>query len=830
MFINSCGNSSSNSKSSYNKSIQNLPNPSPPSSGQSSFDSSEQSYPSCAPPQVKRCYEFQIGELPQPEQRNENSIKLFLNSISFPDGPIFSPNGNNCKDTIKLDATYDIKPVDNLRNDKHADPASQPDIYFNYQEDIDTGPIYAIQGSSLVPSIELPYYGNEGSQPRIPITIQPTWNGDTPTASVAPDGIYGVEINAEVDKKNKEGKTIVIGEAQSATGCMVLDNTRPSINIVNPKDEEYLSINKPLMEVSYSDALSGVDLSSFDATLTHNGNIIDLTNRFNLSCDGANYQVSTPLEDGKYFLNTSIKDLACNPTSTSIVFYVCTNPPATPTITTPGDWFSEGTTSNVCATTTSSNISASLLYINNTYVSMQGSIPDPSEETQICFNNVSLAPGLLKAGANSVTVTVINNVGCRATGAGSVTLHPMIKKIIPSAAKPGDTVMILGEGFDAFDPKDSPDKNYVMIGNEKVPLFDSNGNPLYTLALNVSNPPDDPSNAPTVYDELTITIPQDAQTGLVIVVVNGVASGILNPQSNALIICKVPPDKVVSQIAGVGIGVQLAHQPDGSPAVIALTDFTLSTSSTDAEWKYGLEYTAWNSSANRWEQEEIAQVSNIPYSSIPNKFSLYIGSGVTVAVWTSYNSSTQHYELYLGSKWGSDGWAIQRVDSNVLNKKVSVAFDPNRTSTMAAYVGGDGILKLAHFEPGTGWIIDVVETPGNPGIGTISSIDGDIDLKVSPSGNAVIGYVKGIQTSLLQTSSHFLSIATGTFNSSTKQYQWTIEMPTINGQYVESRNPSVGFCAGTQVCITVGAIKKYTILGKLGTDTHFLWSSAFPYL
>ncbi len=251
----------------------------------------------------------------------DNSVKIALMSATLPDGPIFSPAGTGCNLSASLQATYALKPVDSSRTNKDADPSSKPDLYLSYQLVVSSsgGVVRTIEGKEKVPSLS-PGGGNKNPQPRIYITVSTQWDGKDTDGNELADGVYSYVINAQFIKVTKND-TIIVGEAQVASGCFVIDTTPPTITVESPQSKIYDTRTLPIT-IHYSDNLSGVDTS----TLHVIANGTDITSRLTIGQDSAALS-SYLFQECSNTIEVRLSDKACNPTTTSLSFTSVTTPP-----------------------------------------------------------------------------------------------------------------------------------------------------------------------------------------------------------------------------------------------------------------------------------------------------------------------------------------------------------------------------------------------------------------------------------------------------------------------------------------------------------------------
>lgn len=112
------------------------------------------------------------------------------------------------------------------------------------------------------------------------------------------------------------------GNEASASVGITTDNTPPTVAIPAPLDGGTVPTRTPELRVSYSDATTGVNPSTFRATLDGS----DISAAFAVSPPGATATVPTPLANGPHTLVASIADQAGNVKSASALFTVSTGP------------------------------------------------------------------------------------------------------------------------------------------------------------------------------------------------------------------------------------------------------------------------------------------------------------------------------------------------------------------------------------------------------------------------------------------------------------------------------------------------------------------------
>lgn len=98
------------------------------------------------------------------------------------------------------------------------------------------------------------------------------------------------------------------GNEVVASVAVTTDNTVPTLTIAAPGNGSTIQTRTPTLQITYSDATSGVQLSAFHATLDGS----EITTAFSLSPTGATATLSTPLTSGAHTLQAQIADQAGN--------------------------------------------------------------------------------------------------------------------------------------------------------------------------------------------------------------------------------------------------------------------------------------------------------------------------------------------------------------------------------------------------------------------------------------------------------------------------------------------------------------------------------------
>ncbi|MGH7331553.1 MAG: Ig-like domain-containing protein, partial [Candidatus Rokuibacteriota bacterium] len=112
------------------------------------------------------------------------------------------------------------------------------------------------------------------------------------------------------------------GNEASASVGITSDNTSPVLAITAPAHGSAVTTRTPTLSMNYSDATTGLALSSFRATLDG----ADISGTFAATPTGATATVPTPLAEGPHTLTASIADRAGNLASASATFTVSTGP------------------------------------------------------------------------------------------------------------------------------------------------------------------------------------------------------------------------------------------------------------------------------------------------------------------------------------------------------------------------------------------------------------------------------------------------------------------------------------------------------------------------
>lgn len=110
-------------------------------------------------------------------------------------------------------------------------------------------------------------------------------------------------------------------EAVASIG-VTTDNTPPVLTITAPADGSSVSTQIPIITLGYSDATSGVNLSTLQVTMDG----LDVTSAFARTPTGATATLASPLTDGPHTVRASIADQAGNVNSTTATLTVRSGP------------------------------------------------------------------------------------------------------------------------------------------------------------------------------------------------------------------------------------------------------------------------------------------------------------------------------------------------------------------------------------------------------------------------------------------------------------------------------------------------------------------------
>ena len=115
----------------------------------------------------------------------------------------------------------------------------------------------------------------------------------------------------DVELRSKPGGVLTV----SVVG---LDNEDPSIQILEPADGSELNETRPLIRVTFSDGISGIELTSFYAKI----NGVDSTSLFTVTSSQATCQPTTDLPPGGNVVTAGISDKAGNSASATSSFRI----------------------------------------------------------------------------------------------------------------------------------------------------------------------------------------------------------------------------------------------------------------------------------------------------------------------------------------------------------------------------------------------------------------------------------------------------------------------------------------------------------------------------
>ncbi|MBI5359035.1 MAG: hypothetical protein HZA48_00465, partial [Planctomycetes bacterium] len=183
------------------------------------------------------------------------------------------------------------------------------------------------------------------------VTLTAQWDGKNDAGVLLADGSYVYNISAQLvrtkngenekDEKNDgndkdkksakdkskgkdkdEDKTKIIGETSVKSGAIILDATSPVIEVSPSNNELVLSLT-PVIQVTYSDATSGIDTLTFHLSLDDQ----DVTGVSVITPTGATYSVTTPLSGGIHTIIARISDKAANISEVTSTFQIDSTPP-----------------------------------------------------------------------------------------------------------------------------------------------------------------------------------------------------------------------------------------------------------------------------------------------------------------------------------------------------------------------------------------------------------------------------------------------------------------------------------------------------------------------
>ncbi|MBN1407519.1 MAG: hypothetical protein JW956_07015, partial [Calditrichaceae bacterium] len=129
------------------------------------------------------------------------------------------------------------------------------------------------------------------------------------------NAILDTDNNFFFDFNLQNGLNDIHFVAQDAAGnfrydtlSVYLDTTAPVIGSVNPAEGSTVDISRPVIEITFSDDLSGLDFSTLNVLL----NTDNISNDFVINGNIASFSTSAELQDGIYTLDISVNDNAGN--------------------------------------------------------------------------------------------------------------------------------------------------------------------------------------------------------------------------------------------------------------------------------------------------------------------------------------------------------------------------------------------------------------------------------------------------------------------------------------------------------------------------------------
>ena len=268
--------------------------------------------------------------------------KIKFSSVSvFPE--FFSPSISPCV----FSSSYAIKSSDGLKQDdkspEHKFFVKQTIVVSSYgQTEISLKTISTEQ--EFIPPIK---------DKTFTVTLNAQWDGKNDAGVLLADGSYIYNISAQLirtkngenendekndrnekdkkggkdkskekDKDKDEDKIKIIGETSVKSGTIVLDNTLPVIT-VSPSNNELVPSLTPVIQVTYSDATSGIDTLTFHLSLDGQ----DVTGDATVIPIGATYSVTAPLSGGAHTVIARINDKAANASEVTSTFQIDSTPP-----------------------------------------------------------------------------------------------------------------------------------------------------------------------------------------------------------------------------------------------------------------------------------------------------------------------------------------------------------------------------------------------------------------------------------------------------------------------------------------------------------------------
>jgi len=310
------------------------------------------------------------------------------------------------------------------------------------------------------------------------------------------DGLHTFEVRATDSSLNTD--------PTPATLIWRIDTIPPTLNIYEPAMNDGITSSYFGAITLYSDTGSGVNISSFVATL----NGVDVTTSFTTESGSATGTVSGNL--GPNLLSVTITDYAGNIWQDAVPFFLSASPtPPMVTIISPVD----GSANNIDCPLMQTEfhdpidgLDVSTLEIKLDDVDRTYMFSFESDGDTIIANWQLTPEWALSVGSTHVVTASVGNFFEQISSATSAffvnqaPLHPAITGISPVFAMPGDTVWILGQRFSA-----NPPENVALFSNNKIAII-----------LQASE------------TQLLVEVPQDACSGPVKVIVNGDHSNLYN--------------------------------------------------------------------------------------------------------------------------------------------------------------------------------------------------------------------------------------------------------------------------------------------------------------
>ncbi|MBI5359322.1 MAG: hypothetical protein HZA48_01930, partial [Planctomycetes bacterium] len=265
--------------------------------------------------------------------KHDEKIKFSSVSVS---PEFFSPSQTSCV----FSSSYIIKSSDGLKQD---DKSPEHKFFVKQTIKISSPSDGGGQAGAVVNNIST-------EQELVPpvkdksfsVTLTAQWDGKNDAGVLLADGSYIYNISAQLvrtksgenkkgdgkdksqekDKDKDEDKTKIIGETSAKSGTIVLDNTLPVIT-VSPSNNELVTSLTPVIQVTYSDATSGIDTLTFHLSLDGQ----DVTGGSIITPIGATYTVDTHLTGGAHTIITLISDKAANASEVTSTFLIDSTPP-----------------------------------------------------------------------------------------------------------------------------------------------------------------------------------------------------------------------------------------------------------------------------------------------------------------------------------------------------------------------------------------------------------------------------------------------------------------------------------------------------------------------